>query len=481
MKHKLLVGFIFLWMIPLANMAQQIERYLSLEQSAELMQQNNPSLQISGKGVQWATAERDRMRSFWYPNINASGAYVHMSNKIEVKESLNQLTDPAKDFIHTILPNDQLITSILDQIGKQTFAFGLMPSNLTTVDANLSWPIFTGGKRIYASKMGQKMISISQVEHKQVDAVLQTELVVSYFAVRLGDQVVQVRKRAYDDLLQHYEDAVKMEQNGILTKADRLFAQVTMEEAKRELSAANRALYVAQQSLRTVINSDSTEKIKPTTPLFINHALPSLDYFKTLLPTQNNLVNKLDLQRHMAHDQLQIDRASYLPNIALFAKQTLYSNGIPKNLLPRTMVGVAFTWNLFDGLEREKRIRQTKITTDMLSLTKQKALSDIALAMDGFYSQIQNALSDIASLTSTTALGDELVRMRKKAFLEGMATSTDVIDAEVMRSKVHIASLMAYYEYDVALINLLALCGITQQFVQYQQTGTVDETINTNN
>ena len=188
MEHKLFIGLIFLLLTSPITQAQQAECPLSLEQSAALMQENNTSLQISKKGVQWATAGRDRVRAFWYPNLNASGAFVHMSNDIEVKESLSQLTDPAKDFIHTILPDEQVITSILDQIGKQTFAFGLMPRNLTTVDANLSWALFTGGKRIYANRMAQKMVSISNVNHREVDAMLREKLVVSYFAVRLGDQ-----------------------------------------------------------------------------------------------------------------------------------------------------------------------------------------------------------------------------------------------------------------------------------------------------
>ena len=64
-------------------------------------------------------------------------------------------------------------------------------------------------------------------------------------------------------------------------------------------------------------------------------------------------------------------------------------------------------------------------------------------------------------------MSKELVRIRKKSFTEGMATSTEVIDAEVMLSKVQIASLLAYYQYDVALINLLSACGIPDTFYQY--------------
>ena len=84
-----------------------------------------------------------------------------MANKIEVKESLNQFTDPAKDFIHSIIPDDQIISSILDKIGSYSLSFPLAPQDLTTIDANITWPIFTGGKRIYAGKIGKAMVSIA--------------------------------------------------------------------------------------------------------------------------------------------------------------------------------------------------------------------------------------------------------------------------------------------------------------------------------
>ena len=69
----------------------------------------------------------------------------------------------------------------------------------------------------------------------------------------------------------------------------------------------------------------------------------------------------------------------------------------------------------------------------------------------------------------------ELVRIRKKSFQEGMATSTDVIDAETMLSKVQIAFLLAYYKYDVALASLLSTCGMPESFWQYSRTGQTGE------
>ena len=43
------------------------------------------------------------MSSFWYPSVSVTGAYLHMANRIEVEQPLSRFTDPAKDFIHSIL------------------------------------------------------------------------------------------------------------------------------------------------------------------------------------------------------------------------------------------------------------------------------------------------------------------------------------------------------------------------------------------
>lgn len=190
----------------------------------------------------------------------------------------------------------------------------------------------------------------------------------------------------------------------------------------------------------------------------------AIRYFQT----DRTLTRIVSPPLHIAKQEVRIAQSGYLPNIALFGKQTLYSHGIQSNLLPRTMVGIGFTWNLFDGLDREKKIRQSKLTQQTLTLGKMKARDDLAVGVDKLYTQLEKAQDNVKALNATIELSEELVRIRKKSFTEGMATSTEVIDAETMLATVKVARLAAYYEYDVALMNLLSLCGTPEQFVNYQ-------------
>lgn len=440
---------------------------LSFDEALQKLHSGNRSLKIADKGIETARAERDKLNALWYPSLQGAGTYVHLSEKIEVKQPLSQFTNPAKDFVHEMIPNDQFISGILDQIGAHTLAFPLAPRNLTTIGLTAEWVVFSGGKRIRASRIGNTMIDLARENRQQTDATQRTLLAESYFGLRLAQEVLQVRQETYNNLKLHYENALKLEAAGMTDKAGRLFAQVNMDEAERALEAARKDVSVVQSALRTLLNIEDTCSIRPTSSLFINDQLPAKEEFIQTMQAENYTVNQLSLQQNIARQQLRIDQSGYLPDIALFGKQTLYAHGIQSNLVPRTMIGVGFTWNLFDGLAREKRIRQSKIARQTLALGKEKAKEDLSVGIDKLYTQLQKAQDNVRALNTTIELSEELVRIRKKSFAEGMATSTEVVDAETMLATVRVARLAAYYEYDVALMNLLALCGTPEHYARY--------------
>lgn len=246
---------------------------LSFDDALRQMQQGNRSLKIADKGIETARTERDKLNALWYPSLQGAGTFVHLSEKIEVKQPLSQFTDPAKDFVHNLVPDDQFISSILDQIGSHTLAFPLAPRNLTTVGLTAEWIVFSGGKRIRAGKIGNAMIDIARENREQTDATQRVLLAESYFGLRLAQEVVRVRQDTYNSLKRHYENALKLEAAGMIDKAGCLFAQVNMDEAQRSLEASQKETAVLQNALRTLLNITDTCSIQPVSPLFINAVL----------------------------------------------------------------------------------------------------------------------------------------------------------------------------------------------------------------
>lgn len=204
----------------------------------------------------------------------------------------------------------------------------------------------------------------------------------------------------------------------MINKADRLFVEVSMDEARRALETARKDLDVAQSALKALIRIDSAVDVRPS-PRFSTTIRAVSGTVQGSGRDNSYALNQLGLQSDAAENELRMSRTGYAPEIALFGKHTLYSHGIRKNLLPRTVVGAGFTWTLFDGLAREKKIAQAKIARQTLGLSSSQAEDDIDVGVDKLCAQISNALSSVAALGTTIDLSRELVRMRRKASPRG--------------------------------------------------------------
>ena len=461
------VQILLLVCFPIWLHAQTGKRSLTLQEASELMNRQNPSLKMADKAIGIARGERQKLNAFWFPMLNTTGMYVHLSDRVEVRQPLDTYTNPAKEFVQSVLPGDQLITSVLDQVGSYTLSVPIFQRNLTTLDANLSWPVFTGGKRVWASRIGDRMVDMAEVGKDETYALLQTELIETYYALQLAEQIERVKERTYESLQRHYNQALKLEATGIITKGERLFAEVNEQEAKREWEASKKEREVAHLALCSLLNLQREADIRPVSPLFVTDEIPDSLYFKHLVQTTNYTIHKLRLEESIADNQLRISRSAYLPTIALMGKQTLYAHNLPRNLMPRTMVGIGFTWNLFDGWNREASVRVTRLAKETVALQKEKTESALDVMVQDIYMQMQKAQDEVGTLRTTIAMSEELLRIRRKSFEEGMATSTEVVDAEVMLSKVRIAMLLAMYQFDVALASLCSVCGVPEMFWKY--------------
>ncbi len=450
---------------------------LSYEQAVKLLLDNNKELKISNKAYEIAKTEKGISNSLWYPFINASGNYVHMSNKIEVRQSLSTLLKPLEDIGDEFLPDLPVVNDVLNRIGANTLSFPLFPNNLTTIDAEVIWPVFTGGKRLFANSISRNIVSISLAREREVNSSVRLKLVDTYFALRLGYNIIRVRKDNYEAFCLQLSDAEKMEKEGIINKAARLVVQVGMAEAKREYEESCKDYEVAQAAFRSVVNMIDTTSVFATTPLFINTAIENRDYFISMMKQNSNLIELIELQRDIASLNEKVAKSEYVPEIAFFGRQNIYSNGISRFLFPRNMIGVGFTWNIFDGLSREKRIKQSKLSGISLELEKEKLISDLEVGVDKAYTSTQIALDNINALKTTMALSKELLRIREREFKEGMATSTDLVNARTALNNVRLAYLFAYYQYDSALITLLSLSGLSAEFELYKSKGITENII----
>ncbi len=438
--------------------AQQVE--CSFDEARDRMYRHSAALKVADAQVQLAQREQQRTQALWWPQLQAEGMYVHLSEAVEVREPLSQFTDPAKAYVQSIVPGEELVTGVLDRIGEYTLSLPLIPQDVAQVGVTAEWVVFSGGKRLLADRIARRLTDVAQASSGKVHATEEVLLVERYYGLALAQQAVSVCRERYEAMQRHHADAVRMEQVGLIDRASLLAAQVAVAEAEREWQHATSVEQVRQTALKQLLGmTDEDAQLIPTSPLFATTKLPAEAVFVEAMRGGNYTLATLSLEQQMAHDRLRMDYGGYLPEVALFGKQTLYAHGLPGNLLPRTMVGVGFVWNLFDGLDRERKVAQTKVAQQALAWSRAEAEADLTLVVSELYATLQRTMGDIRVLDSTIILNEELLRMRRAAFVEGMTTTTEVLDAENALATARLARLTAQYACDVAMANLKAVCG----------------------
>ena len=339
-----------------------------------------------------------------------------------------------------------------------------MEQNWATIDAAIVYPIFTGGRRIYANAIGKEIENIGTLGEQETRDAIFLVWVETYYGLQLSIENEKVRKENLQALNNHYREVLAFKANGMTNEMDCLIAQVAVKDAERQWKAAQKNTSILQYRFCKMLGHDSTCNYNTTSPLFIHSGIPTLEWF---IGQSHNapVLQAMKAKETIANKNVNIAIADYFPTIAIFGKQTLASYNVPQNLMPPTIVGASFVWNIFDGLQRERKIKQSKIDVAISNNQYNETQKQLSIAVHKAYYELENAKESISTLGSTIAMTDELIRIRQAAYKEGMATTTEVIDAQTAKAKL---MLMAeYYRYDMMLATLVALCGIPQYFQEW--------------
>ncbi|MBO7300794.1 MAG: TolC family protein [Tidjanibacter sp.] len=438
---------------------------LTLQSALTIARSDNTSLAIARKESSIAQAEGRELNAMWYPSVTIAGEYTHTLSGIAAVTSLGTLAGDVLNTLEPLIASNPPLLGIVEGIADTPIRLPLVPRNTASVGVEIGWMIFSGGRRIQASKIARAMTTLATQKLSATESAIDLSVVESYFGAQLAEEVVALRKKSLESLTEHLRQARSLEREGLLIPAERLTAEVAVEQAKALLATAHSNALVAHNALLTLLNTNFPS-IDLSTPLFMPSSLPTKEALYTLIE-QSPTIGMFRQQTAIATHSLTIEKGRYLPSVALLGHQQLWSVGLNKNLFPRTAVGVGLSWTLFDGLAREGAVARSRSQLAASEFAEQKAVDDIRLAIDKFHSTMIDSRAEYEAECTTERLAEELVRSRRKAFGEGLATSSEVVDAEVLLCGARVAKMVALYELDIALCSLLAIVGCTDNYLDY--------------
>ena len=444
---------------------------LDFRSAADMMFENNATIKAAEKNTLLAKRQSQLINASWLPTVTMTADYTLMSNEISVSQEYASLLKPFQEQY----ANEPLIPDILNYIssslGDLSFDVPIFEDDFGSIDLEVLYPIFTGTKRLYANKLAKNNETLSEINKESIGAAKYLELANIYFSLSLTESMIKVLKETYEMTNNHYSQALKMEAIGMFDKAERLIVKVALDESERNLKDAENQANVLRDALSKIIGQQSTDNgqqpITTSTPLFINEKYPQLEWFLDMMEENAYIYQQSDLHDDISKANLRLSQSNYYPVISIYGKQTIVSYQVPKNLVPNTIGGISLVWDIFDGLARERNIQLTKLESEIMAETQSSLKNDIEVSVNEWHANLRQSCINADELQSSLELAQEVYRIRKKSFTEGLATSQQVLDALNLINKINLLLLTTYFEYDIALANLCCLCGIPEYFESF--------------
>jgi outer membrane protein TolC len=326
-------------------------------------------------------------------------------------------------------------------------------------------PLYSGGQIGATQSAARAGIREAEAGVADTGQSIALQLVQAYFGQQLAAAVLAVRTDARAGLERHFQDARKLEQQGFASRAQVLQAQVARDDAERDYQKAGNDLATATAYLANLLHSDTA--VLPTTPLFILSArMEPLDDFIASAETRHPQVGRLGALGDQAREGVRIQQAKQRPQVYLFGqydlnrREALFTE-------PDYIYGIGLKYTFLSSADRGQQVKAARASQTAAEAGLRQVKVDLATATTRAYNDLDTARSQYLLLDSSLAASTENLRLQQLSFREGLATSLDVIDAQLRLSGARVQRLQAAYQFDVTLAQLLAASGQVDRFASY--------------
>lgn len=438
-----------------AGVAQGSEpgtRSLDFRAALQRLVSVNETLQASRAAVDQSRAERAEADARGLPTIELKSRYSHLNAPLEA--DLGGVVDA--------------ISVGFQQLGVDVPG-GILPREYRIQDrnfVNLSLqalqPVYLGGRIEAGRDAARYGLAASEAAVDRQSAELEVLLVDRFFGQALASESLEVRKRSAESLRRHEFNARRLEAEGQIARVERLRASVALAEAENELLVAQEQLALSRAALAALLASD--RPVTTATPIPAPPPSVERDAWKAAAEDANPALREAAQRLEQARAGVRAARGESLPVVSLFGSRELYTEDLTL-VDPEWVVGVQASWTLFDGGQRRARTTRAEARVSEVDQRLQAGRRDVALLVDQQIDRLNGALARQRTLTATAELTDESLRAQQRAFEEGFATSMDVIEAELARSRVALGELAARRDAWVATAALYTAAGRGEQLV----------------
>jgi outer membrane protein TolC len=407
-------------------------RPLSLQDALDESLKGNASLRIAGARAEVAEAAAGGASAVYWPRLDFESGFVRSNDPVYAfGTKLRQGTFSEADFDVEALNQPDPINDWMNRISLQWKVFS--PADWTSRGA-----VSNEAEAARWSATRTKEATLTQTE------ILYRE------AQRAGARL-QAARRAEQAASSSRDVFARRVEEGVLTRADLLQAEADYSFAVARRVDAERLDVDARRRLAVFLGGDGAAMPILTDSLRVGaleaDAAPAVLDFD---PSGRADLRALSSVRDAAEAGSKRAGRQYLPEIGVFADYAIHSAEAFRSDGDYWTVGVGLKWNIFSGFSRSKDRQRADAAKTIADTRYQEALRQASADLEEARGGVSAARQAVAATVAASAAAEAGAELMRRRFEEGLATPSDLLQAESRRAQAESYAIDAQAAYRMA-------------------------------
>ncbi|MBC3540935.1 TolC family protein [Rufibacter sediminis] len=481
MKKRISVSWLLLgWLLSLLspNPVTAQEQAFSLPQAIQYALQNRPNLKTLRNQEQIDKAKVGEVRAIGLPQVNAG---VDISNNfIQQKSIVDFSAFGGGGQLNSFTITPQQLSSGKDIVLTPTYT---VPEGMSGPQAITFVQPWTGAAALSASQLlfdGSYLIGLraastytqlSKKSTQQGEIEVAEQVSKAYYSVLVAGEQIKLLDQNLARLDTLLRQTTVMNTNGFVEKLDVDRLKVSYNNLKIDRDKAQRLLALGEQLLKFQMGFPQTQPILLTDQLnesSLANAKPRINYsgFEYANRIEYSI---LETQRDLALLQQRNIKSGYWPRLLLNANygyngvgnsagklldvKAGANNTTTRNWFDFGVVGVSLQVPIFDGLRKSYQVQQSRIQLENVKLGFEQLQQSIDLELRQSDVTVENTLSVLRAQRQNLELAEEIARVSRIKYQQGVGSNLEVITAETDLRAAQTSYYSALYDALIAQVD----------------------------
>lgn len=386
------------------------------------------------------------------PSIQAT-LYDYAAARARVREAFSPLLP---QLAGTATATRSKSTVLTTSTGRTVaVAVSRQPADTFLAQVQLSQLLFDFGKTLAATQVARKLAEVSAEGVELQRQLITLTVKEAYTNILLAQRLIRVQEQALERAELNLSSAKGFVDVGTQPLSTAVRAEVDVANAKVDLINARNALRTARVALNTAMAVDASAQTEIKDNLEYEPTTIDRAALRAEAIRQSPEYRQARLQSSAAEAGVQAASRNFLPNIS----GTGSYGGTQLDLNPTWSLGLAFTWNIFDGGnlvaaydEAKANLGAASARVKVAELTLIQNLEQAEIAVEAAQERIQAARALIAS-------SQENFRLAQGRFDVGVGTILELTDAQLALTQASNTEAQALADYRIALAQLDRAAG----------------------